>query len=83
MNKNMDMTIATPEGVVFQGKVESAKFPGASGAFMVLPKHAPIISALTDGRVTYSQSGNTSEIAIQGGFVEVNKDIISVCVEIQ
>ena len=30
MNKTMDMTIATPEGIVFEGKVESAKFPGAS-----------------------------------------------------
>ena len=83
MKRTMYMTIASPEGILFEGNVESAKFPGASGAFMVLPKHAPIISALTDGRVTYSQSGNTSEIAIQGGFVEANKDIISVCVEIQ
>ena len=41
MDKTMDMTIATPEGIVFEGKVENAKFPGASGAFMVLPRHAP------------------------------------------
>ena len=79
----MKMTITSPEGILFEGNVENAKFPGALGAFMVLPKHAPIISTLTDGKVTYSQSGNTSEIAIQGGFVEVNKDVISVCVEIQ
>ena len=46
MNKTMDMTIATPEGIVFEGKVESAKFPGASGAFTVLPRHAALISAL-------------------------------------
>ena len=39
MDKTMSMTIATPEGIVFDGKVESAKFPGASGAFMVLPRH--------------------------------------------
>ena len=79
----MKMTITSPEGILFEGNVENAKFPGALSAFMVLPKHAPIISALTNGKVTYSQSGNTSEIAIQGGFVEVNKDVISVCVEIQ
>lgn len=82
MKKTMYMTIASPEGIIFEGNVESAKFPGASGAFMVLPRHAPIISALINGKVTYSQYGNTSEITIQEGFVEVSKDAISVCVEI-
>lgn len=82
MNRTMDMTVATPEGIVFEGKVESVKFPGASGAFMVLPRHAPLISALTSGKVVYTQGGNMLEIAIQGGFVEIRKDVISVCVEV-
>ena len=78
----MDMTIATPEGIVFEGQVESAKFPGASGAFMVLPRHAPLISALTVGKIFYTQEGETKELAIQGGFVEVKNNVISVCVEV-
>jgi len=82
MNKTMDMTIATPEGIVFEGKVESAKFPGAAGSFTVLPRHAALISALTAGKVTYTQDGNPGEIEIQGGFVEINKDVISACVEV-
>lgn len=81
MNKTMDMIIATPEGIIFEGKVESAKFPGASGAFMVLPRHAPLISALSPGKVTYVQDGKPMEVDIQGGFVEIKKDILSVCVE--
>ena len=82
MNKTMDMTIATPEGIVFEGKVESAKFPGASGAFMVLPRHAALISALTSGKVVYTQEGEAKDLTIQGGFVEVKDNVISVCVEI-
>lgn len=78
----MDMTIATPEGIVFEGKVDSAKFPGASGSFMVLPRHAAIISALTVGKLVYTQDGHSTELAIQGGFVEIKNDIISACVEI-
>lgn len=81
MSKTMDMTIATPEGIVFEGQVESAKFPGASGTFTVLPRHAAIISALTAGKVIYTQEGKPVEMAIQGGFVEVRKNTISVCVE--
>ena len=82
MNKTMDMTIATPEGVVFGGQVESARFPGVSGAFMVLPRHAPLISALTSGKVVYTQEGQPKELVVRGGFVEINKDVISVCVEV-
>ncbi len=82
MNRTMDMTISTPEGITFEGKVESAKFPGASGAFMVLPRHAPLISALTAGKIHYVQAGKPAEIAILGGFVEIKNDVISVCVEI-
>lgn len=82
MEKTMDMTIATPEGIVFEGRVESAKFPGAAGAFTVLPRHAALISALTAGKVTYTQEGNPMELVILGGFVEINKDVISACVEV-
>ena len=82
MNKTMDMTITTPEGILFEGKVESAKFPGESGSFMVLPMHAALISALTKGKITYSSEGEVKELAVQSGFVEVKKNVISVCVEV-
>ena len=82
MNRTMDMTVATPEGIIFEGKVESAKFPGASGAFMVLPRHAALISALTEGKVIYTQEGEVKELTIQSGFMEVKNNAISVCVEI-
>lgn len=78
----MDMTIATPEGILFEGKVESAKFPGVSGAFTVLPRHAALISALSAGKLIYTQEGTSKELAIQGGFVEIRKDVISACVEV-
>lgn len=82
MSKLLDMTVATPEGIVFQGKVESAKFPGAKGSFTVLPMHAPIISALTAGKIVCVQEGNATEVTIKGGFVEVRKDVVSACVEV-
>lgn len=83
MDKKMDMTIATPEGVVFQGKVESVRFPGAKGNFMVLPMHAPLISLLESGTIVYTCEGKSTEITIRSGFVEINKDVVSACVELQ
>ena len=82
MKKTMNMTIATPEGILFEGQVESAKFPGTSGSFMVLPMHAPLISSLIVGKVIYTMQGEQKEMHIQGGFVEVKNNVISVCVEV-
>jgi F-type H+-transporting ATPase subunit epsilon len=48
---------------------------------MVLPKHAPLISALSAGKVVYTTAGEVKELVIQGGFVEVKNNVISVCVE--
>ena len=78
----MDITIATPEGIVFEGQVESVKFPGTLGAFMVLPRHAPLISSLTAGKIVYNSGGEVKDLFIQGGFVEVKNNVISVCVEL-
>lgn len=81
MNKSLNLTIATPEGITFQGEVESASFPGTMGSFMVLPMHAPLISSLKAGKIIYSDNGKQTEVVIKGGFVEINKDVVSVCVE--
>ena len=53
MKRFLNMTIATPEGVIFEGEVESAEFPGTLGAFTLLPLHAALISSLTGGQIVY------------------------------
>lgn len=82
MSKKLDMSLATPEGIVFRGEVESVRFPGAKGNFMVLPMHAPLISLLNAGKIIYTQEGKTMDLMIQGGFVEIKKDVVTACVEL-
>lgn len=80
MKRFLNMTIATPEGVIFEGEVESAEFPGTLGAFTLLPLHAALISSYR-GQIVYVKDGKPEKVAIKGGFVEVKQDIVSVCVE--
>jgi len=47
----MQLEIITPESKIFTGDVEAVQFPGLDGSFQVLKGHAPIISALTEGKV--------------------------------
>jgi F-type H+-transporting ATPase subunit epsilon len=77
----MHLEIISPEKILYSGNAESVTLPGVSGSFTILDRHAPIISALHKGILTYSVNGNETELTIDGGFVEAKKNKVSVCVE--
>lgn len=79
----LTLKIISPEKIVFTGEVESVTVPGTLGEFEILDNHAPIISSLEAGTVTYLPVGGEKMLqAIKGGFVEVQKNDIGLCVEI-
>jgi F-type H+-transporting ATPase subunit epsilon len=73
----LKLKIVSPEKVEFSGEVESVKVPGTMGQFEILTDHAPIISTLQKGIVEYGGK----QLAILGGFVEVQKNEVSLCIE--
>ena len=77
----MFLEIITPDRHVFDGEVTSATFPGSSGSFQVLRNHAPIISALDKGEVSYRTDDGEHSLTIEGGVVEVLNNKITVLVE--
>ena len=74
----LTLKIVSPERIEFEGKVESVKVPGMMGNFEILTNHAPIISSLKKGIVEY----DGKQLEIMGGFVAVQKNEVSICVEI-
>jgi F-type H+-transporting ATPase subunit epsilon len=74
----LKLEIVTPEKKVVDTEADSVTVPTASGEAGILPNHAPLISALKPGVLAYTSRGTTERIAISGGFVEVNKDTVSV-----
>ena len=78
------LKIVSPERIEFQGDVENVLVPGTLGQFQILVNHAPIISSLDKGRVEYAVAGGEKRsLDITGGFVEVQKNEVSLCVEIE
>ncbi len=75
----LKLKIVSPERVEFEGEVERVKVPGMMGNFEILNDHAPIISSLVKGVVEY----DGKQLPITGGFVAVQKNEVSVCVEVQ
>jgi F-type H+-transporting ATPase subunit epsilon len=79
----MTLEILTPERKLFSGDVYGVQMPGISGSFEVLDKHAPLVSALKAGRVKVlrDKQNHTTSYDIQGGFVEVLNNKVTVLVE--
>ncbi|MFC2767065.1 MAG: ATP synthase F1 subunit epsilon [Prevotella sp.] len=75
------LKIISPEKTLFSGDVESVLVPGTVGEFEILKDHAPIISTLEEGRVIYTTATGKQQLNILGGFVEVKRNEVSLCVE--
>ncbi|MBS1505716.1 MAG: ATP synthase F1 subunit epsilon [Bacteroidetes bacterium] len=74
----MYLEIITPEKKVFEGDVNIATFPGTDGSFQVMNDHAPLVSLLKDGTVSYKAKDLAQEVHITGGVVEVLKNKVIV-----
>src|SRR5258706_3760510 len=75
------LEIVTPEKRVLDAEVDSVTVPTASGEAGILPLHAPLISALKPGILTYTGKASSGKLAVSAGFVEVNSDKVAVLVD--
>ena len=76
----MILKIISAEDIVFQGEVKVVHLPGAMGAFTVLPGHASLISD-TPGAIRYTDAtGEEHSVNVGGGIVDVDSNIVSVCI---
>ena len=78
----MKIQIITPDKTIFSGEVRLAQFPGLDGSFEVLDRHAPLIAALSKGRIKLKGLDNEEQFYnIRGGVVEVKNNIVLVLAE--
>ena len=68
----MKLEIITPEQTLFTGEVSLVQLPGIDGSFEILNDHAPLISALSKGRVKVQDTQKQLQyFEIKGGIVKV------------
>lgn len=80
---SLRLKIVSPEKVEYTGEAESVLVPGTKGSFEILNDHAPIISSLQPGIVEYATKEGRRQMSITGGFVEVQKNEVSLCIEVK
>ena len=78
----MKLEIITPSSTLFSGDVTLVQLPGIDGLFEILKSHAPLVSALKEGRVKVVDDQNQTQFFdIRGGVVEVSHDKILLLAE--
>lgn len=76
----MVLRIISAEDVLYSGEVELVTLPGEKGAFTVLNNHASLISTLGSGKIIYDVAGKREQLDIDGGLVDVDNNVVSVCI---
>lgn len=74
----LEVSLFTPEGLLFQGKACSIILPGEQGVFEVLPHHKPLMSRLFKGEILI----DGRSIPIQRGLAKVVLNAVRAIVEI-
>jgi F-type H+-transporting ATPase subunit epsilon len=74
----LSLEIATPTRLVVSERVEEVVAPGIEGYFGVLPGHAPFLTTLGVGVLTYRIGRDEFRLALAGGFCEVRNDKVIV-----
>jgi F-type H+-transporting ATPase subunit epsilon len=81
MTTTFHLEIVTPEKMIVRDEAEEMQIPGKSGYLGILPGHAPLITELSSGELSYRNGGQTHRYAVVWGFAEVLPDRVTVLAE--
>jgi F-type H+-transporting ATPase subunit epsilon len=74
----LQLLVVTPERRVLEAEADEVELPGAQGYLGILPGHAPLITLLGTGVLTFRRAGTSAAYAVSAGFAEVSGDRVSV-----
>ena len=78
MAELLALEVATPERELVREDVSEVQVPARNGYLGILPGHAPLVSLLGTGFLSYGAGGGKRYLSVQGGFVEVLADRVRV-----
>jgi F-type H+-transporting ATPase subunit epsilon len=81
MAGTIQLEIVTPERLVVQDAAEEITIPGKGGYLGILPGHAPLISELGVGQISYRSAGSIKRLAVAWGFAEVLPEKVTILAE--
>ncbi|MFQ5449219.1 MAG: F0F1 ATP synthase subunit epsilon [Nitrospinaceae bacterium] len=82
MAKNLlRLSVVTPEKLVVDDEVDQVNVPGSEGDLGILYDHAPILTNLRPGQLSYEKEGQATYMVVTGGYLEVTDNRVTVLAE--
>jgi F-type H+-transporting ATPase subunit epsilon len=81
MSDSFKLEIVTPEKKVVDTVAEEVQIPGKNGYIGILPGHAPLITELSVGEITFRENGGVQRLAVAWGFAEVLPSKVTILAE--
>jgi F-type H+-transporting ATPase subunit epsilon len=81
MADTFQLEIVTPEKKVVETRAEEVQIPGKNGYLGILQGHAPLITELSVGEITYRENSTQERLAVAWGFAEVLPDKVTILAE--
>jgi F-type H+-transporting ATPase subunit epsilon len=81
MAETFQLEIVTPEKKVVETTAEEVQIPGKNGYLGILPGHAPLITELSVGEITYRENSTEQKLAVAWGFAEVLPTKVTILAE--
>ncbi|SFC21914.1 ATP synthase F1 subcomplex epsilon subunit [Bacillus sp. OV322] len=76
--KTIKVSVVTPDGPVYDAEVEMVSTKAKSGELGIMAGHIPMVAPLQIGSVRLKNEGQTDLIAVNGGFLEVRPDVVTI-----
>ncbi|HZR27551.1 MAG TPA: F0F1 ATP synthase subunit epsilon [Terriglobales bacterium] len=81
MADTIQLEIVTPDRMIVSDQAEEIQIPGKSGYLGILPGHAPLITEIAVGEITYRKGSETKHLAVAWGFAEVLPEKVTILAE--
>jgi F-type H+-transporting ATPase subunit epsilon len=81
MADTFQLEVVTPDKMVVKDSAEEMQIPGKNGYMGILPGHAPLISELGVGQISYRNGNETHYLCVAWGFAEVLPDKVTILAE--
>jgi F-type H+-transporting ATPase subunit epsilon len=72
------LEIVAPDKLLVKDRADEVQIPGKGGYLEVLPGHAPLITELMIGEITYRHGGTSHHFSVAWGFAEVLPDKVTI-----
>ena len=70
----MKVYIYSIDKILYEGDADIVTLPSETGELSILPNHAPIVTALKEGKISIQSPSGHQNIPIKSGFAEVNQE---------